>query len=248
MNYKIHLEKFEGPLDLLLYLIKKDDIDICDIPIALITDQYMEYIKMMKLLDLDIVGDFLVMAATLMQIKSRMLLPPDPLAPEDAPDPRQELVDRLKEYEQFKIIAQELKDKESQRQNLFTRLVDTDKLNEIKEDAQEVLFEPTLFDLITALSLALNHAPQTEDYQISQAKYTVEEKIHDLLHLLIESPRLSLMEIFRKSSCKAEIICTFIAILELIRVKEIVVIQQRQFADIEILRNTANETPANPPA
>ena len=102
MNYKIHLDKFEGPLDLLLYLIKKNDIDICDIPIAVITDQYMEYIEMMKMLDLDVVGDFLVMAATLMQIKSRMLLPPDPLAGPEAVDPRQELVDRLKEYEQFK--------------------------------------------------------------------------------------------------------------------------------------------------
>src|ERR1700683_3546671 len=105
MNYKIHLEKFEGPLGLLLYLIKKNDIDICDIPIAVITDQYMEYIAMMKMLDLDVVGDFLVMAATLMQIKSRMLLPPDPLAvPEDV-DPRQELVDTLKEDEQFTLGA-----------------------------------------------------------------------------------------------------------------------------------------------
>src|SRR5208283_4565831 len=144
MNYKIHLEKFEGPLDLLLYLIKKNDIDICDIPIAMITDQYMEYIKMMKLLDLDIVGDFLVMAATLMQIKSKMLLPPDPLAAADTPDPRQELVDRLKEYEQFKTIAEGLKTKEYQRRNLFSRVVDEDKMNEIKEDAQEVLFEATL--------------------------------------------------------------------------------------------------------
>src|SRR6266478_2789796 len=103
MSYKIQLEKFEGPLDLLLYLIKKNDIDICDIPIAVITDQYMEYIEMMKMLDLEVIGDFLVMAATLMQIKSRMLLPPDPLAnPEQELDPRSELVRRLQEYQQFK--------------------------------------------------------------------------------------------------------------------------------------------------
>jgi segregation and condensation protein A len=248
MNYKIHLEKFEGPLDLLLYLIKKDDIDICDIPIATITDQYMEYIKVMKLLDLDIVGDFLVMAATLMQIKSRMLLPPDPLNAGENPDPRQELVDRLKEYEQFKIIAEELKTKEYQRHNLFGRIIDEEKLNEIKEDAQEVLFEPTLFDLINAFSQALSHVSQKDDYQVSQAEYTVEDKIHSLLHMLIGNTRLSLMELFKQSSCKPEIICIFIAILELIRLKEIVVIQHRHFADIEILRNTANETPATPPA
>ena len=248
MNYKIHLEKFEGPLDLLLYLIKKNDIDICDIPIAVITDQYMEYIKMMKMLDLDVVGDFLVMAASLMQIKSKMLLPPDPLASPEALDPRQELVDRLREYEQFKSVAEELKGKEYQRQNLFGRIIDEDKLNDIKEDAEEILFEATLFDLINAFSQALSHAPQKEDYQISQAEYTVEEKIHDLLHLLVGQTRLSLMELFKQASCKSEIICTFIAILELIRQKEILVIQQRQFADIEILRNTANETPAAGPA
>src|SRR5579863_10142604 len=141
MSYKIHLDKFEGPLDLLLYLIKKNDIEICDIPIAVITDQYMEYIAMMKMLDLDVVGDFLVMAATLMQIKSRMLLPPDPLAGPEAVDPRQELVDRLKEYEQFKHIADDLKFKELHRQSLFGRLVDEEKLNEIKTDAQEVMIE-----------------------------------------------------------------------------------------------------------
>ena len=246
MNYKIHLEKFEGPLDLLLYLIKKNDIDICDIPIAIITDQYMEYIRMMKMLDLDVVGDFLVMAATLMQIKSKMLLPPDPLAPPEALDPRQELVDRLKEYEQFKLIAEGLKSKELHRQSLFGRLVDEEKLNEIKEDAQEVFFEATLFDLINAFSEALKHVPEKEDYQVSQEEYTIEGKIHELLHLLIETPRISLMHIFRRSTSKAEVVCTFVAVLELTRLKEIITVQHRPFEDIEIMSNpAANETPAS---
>jgi len=243
MNYKIHLEKFEGPLDLLLYLIKKNDIDICDIPIAVITDQYMEYIEMMKMLDLDVVGDFLVMAATLMQIKSRMLLPPDPFAGPEAADPRQELVDRLKEYEQFKLIAEGLKSKELWRQTLFGRLVDEAKLNEIKDDAQEVFIEATLFDLINALSDALKHIPDKKDYQISKEEFTIEGKIHELLHLLIEHPRLSLMDLFRRSINKEEVVCTFVAVLELTRLKEIIVMQHRQFDDIEIMRNTANETP-----
>ena len=190
MNYKIHLDKFEGPLDLLLYLIKKNDIDIKDIPIAIITDQYMEYIEMMKLLDLDVVGDFLVMAATLMQIKSRMLLPPDPLAGPEVVDPRQELIDRLKEYEQFKLVADGLKSKELFRQSLYGRLVDEEKLNEIKEDAQEVLFEATLFDLINALSEALKHIPEKKDYQVSQEQYSIEGKIHDLLHGQIHVQRI----------------------------------------------------------
>jgi len=244
MNYKIHLDKFEGPLDLLLYLIKKNDIDICDIPIAIITDQYLEYIKMMKLLDLDVVGDFLVMAATLMQIKSRMLLPPDPMAGPEVVDPRQELVDRLKEYEQFKLIADGLKSKELFRQSLFGRLVDEEKLNELKDDAQEVTFEATLFDLINALSEALKHIPERQDYQVTQEEYSIEGKIHALLHLLIETPRISLMDLFLKSTCKQEVVCTFVAVLELTRQKEIIIKQRRQFEDIEIERNTVNETPA----
>ena len=134
MSYKLKLDLFEGPLDLLLYLVKKNDIDITNIPIAQITDQYMEYIEMMKMLDLDKVGDFLVMAATLMQIKSKMLLPPDPLA-EEAPeeDPRSELARRLLEYQQFKVVAEELKLKESQRQDLFERKIDEEKMGEIKD-------------------------------------------------------------------------------------------------------------------
>ncbi len=124
-------------------------------------------------------------------------------------------------------------------------MVDEEKLNEIKEDAQEVLFEATLFDLINALSEALKHVPEREDYQVSQEEYTVEGKIHELLHLLVENPRMSLMDIFRRSTSKEEVICTFVAVLELTRLKEIIVIQHRQFEDIEIMRNTANETPSS---
>lgn len=244
MNYKLHLEKFEGPLDLLLYLIKKNDIDIYDIPIASITDQYMEYIEVMKMLDLDVVGDFLVMAATLMQIKSRMLLPPDPLAGPEVVDPRQELVDRLKEYEQFKQIAEGLKSKEQSRQDLFSRQVDEEKLNAIKEDSQEVFVEATLFDLINALSEALKHLPERKDYELSQEQFTVEGKIHALLHMLIENPRLSVMDLFSRSVNRDEVVCTFIAVLELTRLKEIVIVQSRAFEDIHIMRNTVNETPA----
>ncbi|MBF0510727.1 MAG: segregation/condensation protein A [Candidatus Omnitrophica bacterium] len=244
MNYKIRLEKFEGPLDLLLYLIKKNDIDICDIPIAVITDQYMEYIEMMKMLDLDVVGDFLVMAATLMQIKSKTLLPPDPLAGVESVDPRQELVDKLKEYEQFKRIAEELKAKELMRQSLFGRLVDEEKLNEIKEDAKEVLFEATLFDLITALSEALKHVGEKQDYQVSQEEFSIEGKIHELLHVLVDEPRLSFKDLLARSRTKTEVVCLFVAVLELVRLKEILVVQQRPFEDIEIVRNVQNATPA----
>ncbi len=243
MNYKLQLEKFEGPLDLLLFLIKKNDIDICDIPISEITDQYMEYIEMMKMLDLDVVGDFLVMAATLLQIKSRMLLPPDPLAVEEPVDPRAQLVQRLQEYEQFKLIADQLKSKESFRQDLFNRAVDEEKLEQIKQDSQEVFFEASLFDLINALTSALKNTGEKKTYDIKSEEYTIEGKIHTLLHILVEKPELSLIELFSKASHKGEMVVIFVAILELIRLKEVVVLQRRQFDDIIIRRNILNEQP-----
>ena len=243
MNYKIQLEKFEGPLDLLLYLIKKDDMDIRDIPISSITNQYMEYIETMKMLDLEIVGDFLVMAATLMQIKSRMLLPPDPLAQEEQADPRDELVQRLQEYQRFKLVADELKEKESSRQDLFGRVVDTAKMEQIKEDSQEVFFEASLFDLINALSAAFKNVPEKKPFEIQREEHTVDGKIHAIVHLLLERTRVNLKDLFKHASGKNEMVVTFIAILELIRLKEVVVIQHHQFGDIEIMRNSAHENP-----
>jgi len=244
VNYKIQLEKFEGPLDLLLYLIKKNDIDICDIPITAITGQYMEYIEMMKMLDLEIIGDFLVMAATLMQIKSRMLLPPDPLAAEEQIDPRDELVQRLQEYQKFKQIADELKAKETLRQDLFQRVVDQGQLEQLKQESQEVSIEATLFDLINALNAALVKVPEKKPYDVQKEEFTVEGKIHTIVHLLLDRQRISLLELFTKASGKEEMIVIFIAILELIRLKEIVALQRRQFDDIEIMRNSAHESPA----
>lgn len=241
MSYKIQLEKFEGPLDLLLYLIKKDDIDVCDIPIASITDQYMEYIKTMQLLNLEVVGDFLVMAATLMQIKSKMLLPPDPLAVMPEEDPRSELVRRLQEYQQFKQIAENLKEKEAFRQSLFTRLVDEQAMEQLKEDSKEVYIEASLFDLINALNSAIAKVPEKPVYQINEDQFTIEGQIHSILHRLVEFPKVSLIELFRKASCKTEIICTFVAVLELVRLKEILAFQRRAFDDIEIVRNYPNE-------
>ena len=246
MSYKIQLEKFEGPLDLLLYLIKKDDIDICDIPIAKITDQYMQYIKTMELLNLEVVGDFLVMAATLMQIKSKMLLPPDPLANlEEQFDPRSELVRRLQEYQQFKQVAENLKEKELFRQSLFSRLVDEEAMNQIKEDAQEVFIEASLFDLINALNSAIAYVPAKQTYEVNEDQFSIEGQIHMILHCLMESPKVCLKELFIKASCKTEIICTFVAVLELIRLKEIVAFQRRAFEDIEVVRNYPNETVAD---
>lgn len=244
MSYKLKLDIFEGPLDLLLYLIKKNDLDIRDIPISAVTEQYLQYIEMMKMLDLDIIGDFLVMAATLLQIKSRMLLPPDPAAEEaEEEDPRDELARRLLEYKKFKEIAEALKEKESFRGDLFARSVDRETMQQIRDEAKEVYFEASLFDLINALSEALKKVPEEVIHEIITEEYTVEQKVHDILHCLLEESAVRLSVLFAQAHNKIEIIVTFLAVLELIRLKEIKAVQKRTFDDIEILRNTENMIP-----
>ena len=238
MGYKLKLEIFEGPLDLLLYLIKKDDIDINDIPISQITEQYMQYISMMKMLDLDVVGDFLVMAATLMQIKSRMLLPPDPNEqPEEELDPRDELARRLLEYKKFKEIAEALKEKETLRQDFFGRNIDPEALQQLREESKEIYYEASLFDLISALSEALRKAPEEVIHEIITEEFTVEKKLHDILHLLLKESTIRLQDLFERSRTKIEIIVTFLAVLELIRIKELIAVQKGVFGEIEIMRN-----------
>jgi len=248
MGYKLKLDIFEGPLDLLLYLIKKNDLDITDIPIAEITVQYMAYINMMQMLDLDFIGDFLVMAATLMQIKSKMLLPPDPIEEEEIEeDPRDELVRRLQEYKKFKDVADALKEKEIWRKDLYARNIDEEAKQQLVDDAKEVFIEANLFDLINALSDALNKAPEEILHEIVTEEYTVDDKIHDILHFLLKDSKISLQSLFQKAKSKLEMIVTFLAILELIRLKEIKAIQKRTFEDIEILRNTENMVPLDAP-
>jgi segregation and condensation protein A len=244
MSYKIKLEFFEGPLDLLLYLIKKNEVNICDIPIAEITRQYMQYIEIMKLLDLDIVGDFLVMAATLMQIKSKMLLPqPEVTVEEDMVDPRAELVNRLLEYQKYKEAAEELRQRELTRKNVFVRPPDTKTEQQFLRDPTEMYFEASLFDLISAFSKALKEIPREVFYEVMKDEFTVDQKIHDILHILLDQPEIKLQDLFLKAKNKLEIIATFLAILELIRLKEIVVTQTQLFGEIKILRNIENIKP-----
>ncbi len=233
MSYKVKLEVFEGPLDLLLYLIKKNEIDIYDIPIAAITEQYLEYLELMRMLDLNIAGEFLVIAATLIHIKSKMLLPPDEkeLLPEEEEDPREELVRRLVEYKKFKEVAGILQDLESQRKKMFTRDIP------FEVEPGEVFFEASLFDLITAFTRVLKDVPKEMFQEIIKDEFTVEQKVHDLLHMLVKTPVISLFDLFKSAKNKPEIIATFLAVLELIRLKEIIVVQKQNFSDIEIIRN-----------
>jgi len=233
MSYKVRLEIFEGPLDLLLYLIKKEELNIYDIPIARIAGQYLEYLELMKFLDLKVAGEFLVMASTLMQIKSKMLLPPEEQEiEEEEEDPRTELVRRLLEYKKFKQAAGRLEEMEKTQSQSFRRKVSPSSFGAQEED----YFEASLFDLISAFSKILKTIPKKEFLEIIKEEFTVERKVHDLLHLLVVKPVIYFSKLFEKAKSKLEIVATFLAILELIRLKEIVVRQGRAFADIQIMR------------
>ena len=243
MSYKVKLEIFEGPLDLLLYLVKKDHLNIYDIPIAKVTEQYLQYLELMRLLDLNIAGEFLVIAATLMQIKSKMLLPAEE-GEENAPqeDPREELVRRLLEYERFKEIAQQLREKESSQKEIFKRPKAVEK-EQLTPQAGEVYFEASVFDLLNAFSKALENVPKDLFYEVIKDEFSVQDKIHEILHLLLVRNSVHISELFNRAGSKMEIIVIFLAILELIRLKEILAQQKEYFGEIVIVRNKDNILP-----
>jgi len=244
MNYKIKLEMFEGPLDLLLYLVKKDHLNVYDIPIARVTEQYLQYLELMKLLDLNIAGEFLVMAATLIQIKSKMLLPAEENQQvEEEEDPRAELIKRLLEYERFKEVANTLRERELGQQDVFKRPKVEGKVEEEQPSTGEVYFEASLFDLITAFSQALEDVPKEMFYEVIKDEFTVADKVHSLLHLMLVENSVKLERLFKDAKNKIEIVVTFLAVLELIRMKEIVACQKGLFGEIEISRNRANIIP-----
>ncbi|MBN2097299.1 MAG: segregation/condensation protein A [Candidatus Omnitrophica bacterium] len=239
MSYKVKLEIFEGPLDLLLYLIKKEEVNIYDIPISKITEQYLEYLNWMQLLDLKLAGEFLVMASTLMQIKSRLLLPPDEQqAEEEELDPRRELIERLLEYKKFKEAAFRLEELENKQGQVFRRKVVP--ILGSEGQVEETYFEASLFDLISAFSKILKNVPRQEFLEIIKDEFTVEKKIHDLLHLLVAHPVVYFSKLFEQARNKTEIIATFLALLELIRLKEIAVRQKSAFSEIQIMRHPAH--------
>ena len=238
MTYKVKLDIFEGPLDLLLYLIQKEEVDISDIPIAKITDQYLEYLELMKLLDLNIAGEFLVMAATLMHIKSKMLLPPEQVDGEVKPeeDPRAELVRRLLEYRKFKEAASELSQMESHHKHFFARVGPGINIDELPQPT-DTFFEAGLFDLITAFTKVLKDVPKDIFYKVVKDEFTVSEKIHDILHMVIDKKKVLFTDLFKAARTKFEIITIFLALLELIKIREIIVLQASPFGEIEIMKN-----------
>ncbi|HMO05144.1 MAG TPA: segregation/condensation protein A [Kiritimatiellia bacterium] len=231
--YKVELDVFEGPLDLLLYLIKQDEVDIYDIPIERITNQYMQYLDVMKMLDLNIAGEFIVMAATLMMIKSRMLLPVEERPEmEDEEDPRWDLVRQLVEYKKFKDAANHLGDLEARQENMFARSGEGIQLGPEPDIALE---DVSIFDLISAFNEALRKAPREELKEIFAEKFTVAEKIDVIVGIMRSKGRASLSRLLAGMTHRYEMVCTFLAILELIRLKQIRARQSDHFGDIDLV-------------
>lgn len=226
--YRVKLDVFEGPLDLLLHLIRRNEVDIYDIPIAEITQQYLDMLDLMKALNLDIAGEFLVMAATLTHIKSKMLLPApsDGEEEEEGEDPRKELVNRLLEYERFKEAARLMEGRDILEKDVFTR-------KPIEDDEEEL--ELSLFELIEALQEVLRRSSHELIHEITLERMSIEEKITEILDTLSRyGGKLDFKSLFEGEPTKEVIIVTFLAVLELMKMRMIKVYQRRAFHPIEI--------------
>ena len=194
--------------------------------------------ELMKLLDLEIAGEFLVMAATLIHIKSKMLLPPEETEePElEEQDPREELVKRLLEYKKFKDAAGKLQEMHDRHKGVFFREGEGEKGMVMSDDGSQY-FEASLFDLITAFRKVLSEIPKETFHKVVRNSFTVSDKIHSIYHMLAKASRLVFSSLFKDSLNKDEVIATFLAVLELMKMREILVIQKDYFSDIEIIRN-----------
>jgi len=238
MAYAIRIEAFEGPLDLLLYLIRKNEVEITDIPIADITQQYLDYVEVMQLLDLEVAGDFLVMAATLMQIKARLLLPSPEL--DDEEDPRLELVRQLEEYQLFRSAAERLAEREETYTHYYLRRGGAGPI-EIPEP-EDVVLDVSLIDLLKAYQDAVERVREEGRFQVGTAPVKVADQIEFLRNLLAGSERLHLSEVLAAFNSRMEMVVTLVATLELARMGELAIDQSDLYGEIWLQRCT----PANP--
>lgn len=239
-QYHVRLPIFDGPLELLLHLIRKNEVEIYDIPIAEITKQYLEILEIMEELNLSLAGDFLVMAATLIHIKSKMLLPPpheDGTEDEETEDPRAVLVARLLEYERYKEAAQQLHQQEEIRNATWVRPEGVEDLiatNGHEGAVQESLLEVDLFELISAFREVLERVRQRADLVVERETISIEEMIRRLEARLNERPQSTFVELFDDASDRAMVIVIFLAILEMVRLRKLKVYQQHLFGTIHV--------------
>lgn len=246
-EYKVKFEVFEGPLDLLLYLIKKEEVDIYEVNLTKLATQFIEYIEMMREFDLEIAGEFLVMASTLMYIKSRELLPVDQQVQvegeEEGVDPRWELIRQLVEYKKFKDAAAQLQVLEARQEGVFPRVPAR---LEFETDTPAPKPDVSIFDLLNAVNAVLKRFEKRDTARdIFEDKWTVSEKIEAILRVLGSRETVRFSELFEDATSRSEVVCTFLALLELIRLKQLVCLQPAEFAEIQIRRaaNFNNSTP-----
>lgn len=223
MSTRVQLEIFEGPLDLLLHLIKKNEVSITDIPIASITEQYLATLELMETLSLDVAGEFLVMAATLIHIKSRMLLPAgaEEAEEDEGNDPRDELVRRLLDYQRFKDAADQLEQREMLSRDVFVRSA-----TPVEEAAAPTFRELSVFELLNALRRVIDRLPKDLFHQVELEKVTVREKMTLLLDKLRAQGRVLFEELFNEAKTRMDVVVTFLAMLELVKVRAVRIFQE----------------------
>lgn len=230
---RLHLEMFEGPFEVLLYLIKAQELDIFDIPIVQVTEQYLRFLELMREENLEVAGDFLVMAATLVQIKSKMILP-DEVDEEDEveeEDPRLELVEKLLEYRKYRDVAQRLQILEQARIDWFARNV---KPHIERSDDEEEYLEVSLYDLTQALKGVMRYLAEGLPHTVEGERHSVDEKVGRIEDLLRDKQSVSWLDLLRECSSRLELVCCFLAILELCRMGRIRTHQHRTFGDIRL--------------
>jgi segregation and condensation protein A len=242
MSYRCNIEIFEGPLDLLLHLIKEQKMDIQDIAIAVITRQYMDYIDIMQDLNLEVAGDYLIMAAELTRIKSKVLLPVQEQEleeGEEGQDPRAELMRRLQEYQRYKEAAFELRVKEHDRQQVFVRggdvLFDED-------SGEEIVQEASAFDLLNAFQKILQSKEFKKDYEVKVSTFSVADRLKHILEILNAAKTMTFDSLFTVLNTRQELIVTFLALLESMRLKLVRIQQPKQFDPIRLYLFADEET------
>jgi len=232
--YKIKLNNFEGPLDLLLFFIKRDELDIYDIPISYITTEFMNYLQMLQELDLDIVGEFILMASTLMQIKVKMLLPKEYNEKGEEIDPRADLVAALLEYKRYKEMAEELSINESNTRMLsFRSNFDADEKENFPE-LEVLLKNISVYDLMKAFRKAVEAVPRKVFHNVELFNVTIEEQINFVQNILIAKKEVNFIELVKEMNDKLRIIVTFIALLEMIKASKIGLKESKNFNDFII--------------
>lgn len=238
-TYTIKLQEFEGPLDLLLFFIKRDELDIYNIPISRITKEFLEYVHYIESLDLEVAGEFLVMAAELMQVKVKMLLPPDP-GEEEEQDPRANLVKRLVEYKRFKEVAVGMAvQEEAQRKVSYRGYYEADPRVTTEEEEDQSLRDVSLFDLISSFKFAIDRMPKKFVHEIVRLNVTLEEQIDYINDYFSRRSEATFYELVKDMVEKIRVVVTFIALLELIRSGKVVVRQAEPFGEVSIMRNVA---------